>query len=332
MISFGKFLAHKRDSAVGPLKTLALAVSGTALRSGSDYDGFQQRVESAAGRIAADTGEEAMGAEVEDIIAALEHYNASVEQQAASQQAELRAMIAAGLETVAAIGSSSDACISQFRSLETRLESASAIEDLRLLRGKLLACLTLVRNETVRMQMDSQKMIRSLKATVLRASAELQPGTDATTGLPGPAALGRALKTAPEPAQPRHVAVFVLDDLAAINGRFGRAAGDDALRVASEYLKQGFGENAHIARWNGPSFVVLAEPGNTADEFQEKARALTRTPFTVPLPDGPELKRLKASLSWMVQTLPVSELTEAATRNIDAFVSKHIGPTAAAAN
>ena len=54
MISLGKFLAHQRECAVGPLQNLLIAVGRTALRTGSpDRERFQQQVESAAKRIMA---------------------------------------------------------------------------------------------------------------------------------------------------------------------------------------------------------------------------------------------------------------------------------------
>ena len=327
MISLGRFLAHKRESAISHLNSLLAAIARTALRTeNADREVFQERVESAIARIDADTEDHVVATEVGVIIQALEHYNTVAEQRSAAQQRELRLMIAAGLDTVAAIGSSSEAGIQQMRTLETKLESACAIDDLRALRGKLLACLTLVRNETVRMHMESQRLVQSLKASALRASSELKPGSDGITGLPGPAALQKTLQRPGSEPEPRHVAVFVINDLITINATYGRTAGDEVLRFTSEYLSRGFIGLGKIHRWNGPAFVIAADTSIKAELFKEKALLLSRDALVIPLPADGDSKKLNASLSSMLETLPSGELTDGICRNLDAFVAKHIGP------
>jgi GGDEF domain-containing protein len=330
MISLGKFLTHKRESAIGAVKTLLLGIARTAVQTGEwDREDFQRRLESAAKNLNPESSEDTLEAEITAVVEALARYNSAVEERAAAQQKELRTIIAASLDTVAGIGSSSEAGIAQLRSLETKLESASTVDDLRLLRGKLFGCLTLVRNESVRMQMDSQRLIRSLHASVLHATAELQPGTDATTGLPGPSAIEKLLQAGGEGRQERHVALFVITDMMSINTRYGRVAGDDVLRLATEYLTQGFGEGGQVHRWHGPVFLVVpAGALITLDQVKEKARSLSRTPFTVSLSANGEMKTLPIFLSWMVQTLPTGELTEEARRTLEAFASKHSGSEA----
>jgi GGDEF domain-containing protein len=179
------------------------------------------------------------------------------------------------------------------------------------------------------MRMDSQRLIRSLHASVLRASAELQPGTDPTTGLPGPAAVEKALHPSARFDQELPLAMFVITDMSAINMRFGRPAGDDVLRLATEYLVDGFGKAGQVHRWYGPSFLVLPTASPlTTEQLKDRARALARTPFTASLPAGAELKSVPIFLSWVVETLPTGHLTDSVRRSFDAFASKHIGPEA----
>ena len=215
MISFAKLLTKKPENVMTHVKFLLSGISNTAIETDAGARPlFQEKIGQITALLTDSLAEEAVSSELASVVNLLADYNRGAEHKAQAQQRELRGIISAATDTIASIGASSQTGVEQLRALESSLDSASKVEDLRLLRHKLFACLTVLRNETTRVQMDSQMLIRSLTASVLRASSELAPGTDATTGLPGPAALQKDLSIAAEVGESTALAIFVLASLA----------------------------------------------------------------------------------------------------------------------
>jgi diguanylate cyclase (GGDEF)-like protein len=93
---------------------------------------------------------------------------------------------------------------------------------------------------------------------------KLQAETDALTGLAtrvhGERVLARWLGEAVRDDHALSVALLNVDRTADVNARWGRAAGDAALRELAIRLQQRFGD-ALIARWGGDEFVVAHRGG-----------------------------------------------------------------------
>lgn len=324
MISIGKLLTKKPETLMKSVKLLLSGIAGTAVET-DDRPLFQERVTSIASELPDQLEEESLHLRLNAAIDLLNAHNRSAEQRSQAQQRELRGIIAATTETIAAMSESSKCGIDQMRSLETNLEGASKVEDLRLLRHKLFACLTLVRNETIRIQMDSQRLIRSLSASVLRASSELSPGTDATTGLPGVVSLQKDVDAASETGEASAMAVLVLTDLAVINARFGRAAGDEILRLTTDYVRDAFSGLAQVYRGNGPSLVLVCSGADDHFlQFEQRYREMTRYPFQASVLVDGKMRSVNVNLTGTHHRLGPSDKIEDIFRKFDTFASRQL--------
>lgn len=72
-----------------------------------------------------------------------------------------------------------------------------------------------------------------------------------------------------------------LDELGAVNARYGRAMGDDVLRSVAERLKQGLRESDTLARIGGDEFLVLL---SDASDDQSIARVVQRLQQSISQP------------------------------------------------
>jgi GGDEF domain-containing protein len=122
--------------------------------------------------------------------------------------------------------------------------------------------------------------------------------------------------------------VFLVNRLASISARFGRAIGDEVMLLVAERLMQHLPAGAAIFRWSESALVALAEVvGNISEVTRRYARAAstsleknieTEHRFVmVPITLSFTLKRLSGSCS------PSDTFTE-----LDRFVSVNTGETA----
>jgi GGDEF domain-containing protein len=122
--------------------------------------------------------------------------------------------------------------------------------------------------------------------------------------------------------------VFLVNRLASISARFGRAIGDEVMLLVAERLMQHLPAGAAIFRWSESALVALAEvAGNISEVTRRYARAAsmsleknieTEHRFVmVPITLSFTLKRLSGSCS------PSDTFTE-----LDRFVSVNTGETA----
>jgi diguanylate cyclase (GGDEF)-like protein len=125
------------------------------------------------------------------------------------------------------------------------------------------------------------------------AVAENRASTDALTGLPNRRAMNDTLKRmaahAGRTAQPLAAIAFDLDRFKNINDRYGHEAGDAALSVVGECLRENLRESDFAARIGGEEFLILAPDTDVegARVLAEKVReSLSReqvTPLLEPL-------------------------------------------------
>jgi GGDEF domain-containing protein len=273
------------------------------------------------------TGADDLGVSIGKALCALEEYNQHATSSLSSHASELRSMLVMMTETVAFLSASNQTSVSQLMLIEKKLQRASTLEDVRQLRGQMADCLTVVRHESSRLQAESRARLDSLQAEVERVSSRLRMGeldssSDPITGLPMRALAEQALAANISSRKECVAALFVIDRLASINGRFGRAAGDDVLLLVAQHLAKRL-SGATLFRWTGPALVAILEvaTGQAAAESQAKAAASMRLEKSIEA-NGRSVFLL-ITLVGQVKSVSANDSAEAVCGDFDQFMSAH---------
>jgi GGDEF domain-containing protein len=138
------------------------------------------------------------------------------------------------------------------------LESASQVDDLRVLKGRLQESLRSIVKESAR-----QKDIAGVVASRLRERLQNAQGgpqaLDPITGLPGVAAAQLYLDLAIQSSSPIYAVVLCVERLEAINARFGYSLGDRLLLKFAQHVAQRLAGEDKLFRWRGPTLIAALE-------------------------------------------------------------------------
>ncbi|MBV8817334.1 MAG: diguanylate cyclase [Acidobacteriaceae bacterium] len=184
-----------------------------------------------------------------------------------AKRIEYQRMVAMLTETVSAAVHTNKRSIERLRDIENKLDKASVIEDVRILRMELGQCLEGVREEIHHHETEVAAAVMSLQASVNDQVAPVNhqdaPAValrvhepDPATGLPRRPMAEAALSEAAQQGGSHYVVAIVPNRIAAINTRFGLAVGDSVLRKISDQLKSRLPQD-RIFRWSGPCFLAL---------------------------------------------------------------------------
>jgi diguanylate cyclase (GGDEF)-like protein len=159
--------------------------------------------------------------------------------------------------------------------------------------------------------------VQRLKARLLEAEAEAD--LDPLTGVKNRRAFVRELKRIAAFAQrydaPASVAYFDVDELKAVNDRFGHATGDAALRAVAQQLSGHVRESDIVGRMGGDEFAVLLVQADLP-VATAKAEMLARTIAAAPIQAGDWLAPVR--VSWGVRQLDPAQDPEAQIAEADA--------------
>jgi diguanylate cyclase (GGDEF)-like protein len=149
---------------------------------------------------------------------------------------------------------------------------------------------------------DLRAEVRRLKARL--AEAETEADTDPLTGVNNRRAFIRELKRIAAFAQrngaPVSLVYVDVDDLRAVNERFGHAVGDAALQQVAARIRSQLRETDIVGRMGGDEFAVLLAPADAA-VASARAEALARAITAEPIQAGAWLAPVR--VSWGVRQL-----------------------------
>jgi len=219
----------------------------------------------------------------DDLLAAIsktlrltEGYNRHAEAIFKGEVEELRGMLATMTETLQFIVGSSETSVKQLALMETQLQRANSLEDLRQLKTYVGACLSLVRRESHRLQTETRERLVALNKDVERLSVRLKAASveesqDPVTGLPGRAAAEQAIEDKMAAGKTFATALFVMDRLRSINEKFGQPVGDEIVMSCAHLLAKKL-SGATLYRWTGPGFLAIFDPSVNFAEAESRAR------------------------------------------------------------
>jgi GGDEF domain-containing protein len=274
--------ASREEDSTSLQRACSLLMEGIALHSVSRDPGAHEAFRDAVRGCRRSTEESKTGEGV--LVAAgrvmqLQEANArEVETFIRNQTRELQEMVRMLSETLIAITEESVHATSHLGKISKELETASRIDDLRQLKGRLQTSLHSIVAETAR-QKDSAKAL-SLRLRDRLSSGDDRPDAlDKVTGLPDAACALRALASLGGPsdgATPTYVVTLCMERLTAINARFGYAMGDRLLFSFAQEAAQRFTGGDRLFRWHGPTVLaVLERPGTLRDVRVEATRVIS---------------------------------------------------------
>jgi len=268
---------------------------------------------------------------------AIEEYNGRVGRSVRQCQMELRGMVGMLTGTVSECMAASERSKQRLQGIEHRLEKASAIEDIRLLKLQLAECL-----ESLRAEADEQRkawagQMEALSAGLhsarqalggdgdAAAGGRVEKPVDALTGLPRRQEAMAALAEAMAGPRNQYAVVFAVDRVESANTRYGFGVGDQMLQAWQQLLHSWFGDGARVFRWSGPAFLMLlereGEPRQVRTEIAQRCASRQEKMFQV----GNRAVLLVIAAAHMVMPLAECASAEMAAQRADVFVRERSG-------
>lgn len=333
VISLKKFWSTENPSGIrddDPLRVIRLLLQGIAMHAvegdRTEHDKFRQDMERLLKAVESNPSNALLLLNTGSALTTLESYNRSTTRYIRMQGTELQNMILMLTKTVATLGSGSDRSVSRLQEIETQLQKASEIEDVRMLKLRMEQCLESIREETTKQKADSSRLVEDLQQDILQTQERMKKVAvaplDAMTGLPLRPEAERAFAEAASSPKPAYAVMLAVDRVSLINGRFGYAAGDQVLKLYLESLRPRLLSTDRIFRWSGPAFVVLAQRPDRLETVRDQFRSVVpaKTEKTISFSSRTALVALSAT--WTVFSInpPVEDLIH----QIDAFLSSQL--------
>ena len=237
---------------------------------------FQRQISGILSSLDEESSPAAMEMAVADTVRVFEDYHQQASETFKLQGKELRHLVSSMAEAVAFMATETETSMKQLGLAQTKLRRAIQIQDPREIKTCVQESLSLIFTESKRMQFESRVKTEALGAEVgrlkdLLQSARLIASEDPTTGLPARAAAEQAIENSVAVRNEFTVALFVIDRLVSINGRFGRFVGDQVLVNGAMALAARL-RGATLYRWSGPCFLAVFDPSLSARIAETSAR------------------------------------------------------------
>ncbi len=244
----------------------------------SDRIAFQNHLNEAADSLRPASTSADLQRAIAKALAAIEEYESRRFASATEEMANLRRMLQAMTETLIFVSGSSDSTVKHLGVIEQRLSAASSRHATSQLKPVLDHCLNLLRQECQRIQAETQQKIAILQKEVQELSAclvtsRVSSPADPVTSLPARASAERAMQETLRGGKSFLTALFVLERLAAVNGAFGRDAGDDLLLMAARTIANGLPE-VTLYRWSGPAILAVLNTKTDSALAQSRAQKI----------------------------------------------------------
>ena len=245
-----------------------------------------------------------------------------------SSISQMQKTLAGTAELVAHICFSGDEHVERLGEIEEQIEQSTTIQSARAMKFKLIECLQLVRETTLRQRDQLGRSLTQLRERLegvqdlqIAAGFECEPALDDLTGLPFRWAAESAFADAIERGGSEYATVFLVSQLHLVNARFGYATGDRILLTVGNHLARILPGKSRLFRWTGPVFVALMTRSEPLGDVEEEVRKITSGRIETDVQIGNGSVLLPAVVNALV--VPLSSVSSAheLTSTIDKFVS-----------
>jgi GGDEF domain-containing protein len=283
LVSFKSFLKPGKPATADFVRFLRMLLQGlsTHVVEGDldDLLAYREETQRLAEQVSEQASSEDILLAVAGTLRSLEEYTRRATRFAGAQNIELKAALRNTTETIAALTHSRSESVQQLAVIERKIEQASAIEDVRLLRVRLQDCLTMIREESVRLRGESDARMNAMQQKIeslFSPEGGFNPGViavDPVTCLENHAAAEKLIGERIAGGKPCAAALFVVSKLMMVNRRFGRTMGDEVLFLVAQHVGKSLPPNSVLFRWRGPALAAVVDIQPT---FEEVSRKLTR--------------------------------------------------------
>lgn len=330
-ISLRRYLfGPEQEVAAALLRMAQLLLQATRLHAvvgdQTDYEKFQQDMTNLERQLDEAVNPQQILVVAGAVAKTLADYNQRTTRYMRMQSAELQAMLAMLTETVATLAAGSERSVTRLQAIEKQLERASALEDIRTLKAKLSECLLNLREEARRQREEMARTITELKSEIKKVEQRQRPAT----GKPAVQAMDRsaaerALTLAIQQGAHVYAAVFVVDRVELINGRFGASAAEQLVQFFRSHLAQGLLNSDPVYRWGPSSFVVLMERPYGIEQARLEVQRVASVRLEKTIQIGTRTVLLPITCRWAVVPAFEARSVSDLVADIDAVVAKTTG-------
>lgn len=257
----------------------------------------------------------------------VEKYNQETGAGIRAQSAELQKIVTMLAGSVKTLSHGSERSVNRLQTIEKKIERACGGDDIRELKKGLQQCLTDLRQETAQQKRDSTDSLAELRGRLddahvqISRSVDKYSTTDPVTGLAGREEAQQKLTYLMQAGGQFQLALFTIERLELINGRYGPAAGDDVLLFLCRRLSEGFTTKVCLYRCGLAEFVAVFENGTSEHEIRTVVGRLFPARIECNIKVGERSVMLPISSRWVVMPANESADMHILTRKMEAFFS-----------
>lgn len=253
-----------------------------------------------------------------------------------AQSAELATMIGMLTATVTSISNASQATVEQLERVEKRIEKASKMAELPLLKTELADCLAIVREESMRQRATTAETIHKLQRGVSDSQqriAEAAPTKDSQpveplmrdplTALPARADAENALSRA-RGRKNMYLLLLPVDRLDLVHSRFGSKSTDLVVRHFANYVHDHLLENDELFRWSQNAFLALIERSQPPDTVRADLSRFASAKLELTLDHHGREILLPISSTWVLLSASEGRSHDALVQKIDNFLKNEV--------
>lgn len=213
----------------------------------------------------------------EEAVAAMKDYNREAQHVSGGQAVELRSMIEMLSQTLLMFAESGGESVKTLQTLRNQVETASRLDDIRVVRSRLGDSLRILSEETSR-QRERNVQLQQEAVEAARLAAGHKDGADAEvdalTGCLSRQKAEEGIAAQLDGSPPSYAAILVLDRLETINIRYGFDVGDAVLQSFVQQIAASIAPPDTLFIWRGPAFVALLKRSQRLDAVQAEVRNL----------------------------------------------------------
>jgi GGDEF domain-containing protein len=301
------------------------AIAGEA----DDCARFRQNIRDISTALAEEVEPERILEQANSVLKELEEYNRHATWFHRFQTIELQNMVKMLTSTVGTISAASQSNVRILGDIERQVAVISELDNVRMMKARLSTCLTDIRQEAQRQQLETGKTIQELRR---RLDSDEKPSTsdageraaierakDLVTGLPRRGEAEAALIESANIGARTYAAAMVFDRLQLLNARFGRQAGDEILGAFTRMVQRHLNPEDRMFRWDGPVFVVLLPRLASLEQVRREIGDVIENKLEHTIQTASRSVLIPITARWNLY--PVTESPEVIFQKIDDFAA-----------